>query len=71
MSCGTLVDSSQQTKAARAEVWLCVYDRLARGLCRQRAAEAVDYAIATQDDHGVEQGRGYGLTYDGNAGGVD
>jgi hypothetical protein len=34
-------------------------------------AEAADYAILAEGDHGVEQGGGDGLADDGDAGGVD
>jgi hypothetical protein len=47
------------------------YGGLSCGLRWQRAAEAVDYAVATEGDHRVEQWRGHGLTDDGYAGGVD
>ena len=33
--------------------------------------EAADDALPAEDGHGVEQRRGDGLTYDGDAGGVD
>src|SRR5437660_1188749 len=39
--------------------------------CWKGAAQAVHHAVATEDDHRVEQGRRNGLAYDGNAGGVD
>jgi hypothetical protein len=37
----------------------------------ERGAEAADYSVLAQGDHGVEEGWGYGLADDGDAGGVD
>jgi hypothetical protein len=34
-------------------------------------AEAADYSVLAQGDHGVEEWGGYGLADDGDAGGVD